>query len=297
MATGFEAKFVGLLVDAFTVDELALLLRMQLNVTFDDIRPYQSTREQAVFALVEWARRENRTGELLRAATVERPNRPEFAALVTEYGPKPDGTHSSGRRPSRSISRLGPLGRKTLLLLATIFVLGIAAVLVNSLLRRPGTSPSPAVEVSDVVVTPFESAVRGNRTLIGANGHEKTIEFRIANVSTRPVTLQAVKVECLSYQETGGTVFRLRVEEALGTQVGLFTLDLARLQGHELPVPIAVLTNSKHLAVAGEQALRMSVISGDPGQWKLVMHVEYRDEQSDLREQVVRGNPFTVEIR
>ncbi|HJZ53308.1 MAG TPA: effector-associated domain EAD1-containing protein, partial [Gemmataceae bacterium] len=71
MTPDFASQLCAAICEAFTIDELSRLLRLRMGVDFDDIRPHPSTREEAVFALVEWARRENRVPELLRAVAGE----------------------------------------------------------------------------------------------------------------------------------------------------------------------------------------------------------------------------------
>src|SRR5262249_29217932 len=150
------------------------------------------------------------------------------------------------------------------------------------------------VVVYDAVVEPLNSITIRNTTSFGAEGHEKTIRFKIGNVSTQSVTIQLVELGQQAFEETGGRVFEgLTLDTALGPQVDLVTLDLARLgKNHRDPLqPVGVLTDSKLLPPGSEREVKLSVFSAKEGRWTLFFRITLDDGQR------VDGPRFHLEIR
>jgi hypothetical protein len=70
------------IIAAFSADELARLVRFNLNVHIADIAPSTGTRSDVVVALSEWADRRGRAIDLVRAAANDRPLIEEFRRLL-----------------------------------------------------------------------------------------------------------------------------------------------------------------------------------------------------------------------
>jgi hypothetical protein len=68
------------ILGAFTRDELKRALRIGMDVSFDDYAPDKGFSDQ-VWALIEWAVRQDRVKELVRCAHENNPSNRELSAL------------------------------------------------------------------------------------------------------------------------------------------------------------------------------------------------------------------------
>ncbi|MFL5341423.1 MAG: effector-associated domain EAD1-containing protein [Gemmataceae bacterium] len=80
----FERRLHTALVDVFTPDTLATLIRLDMNVTLANVTRAADFGTVAT-EFIDWARREGRLGEFLDRAVASVPGRPDLAALRDEH--------------------------------------------------------------------------------------------------------------------------------------------------------------------------------------------------------------------
>jgi hypothetical protein len=75
MLTGNQiGEFRDILCEVFSVDELIQLVRIRLNETLENIVAIkEQSKQNIVFALIEWVEARDRTGELMQSVLIERP--------------------------------------------------------------------------------------------------------------------------------------------------------------------------------------------------------------------------------
>lgn len=97
-----------LLVKTFNRNELKQLLLSKMNVSLDDIAPNATGNKDLVFEVLTWMDRRGNVNAFIQVAAANRPNIPEWQALVTKLSAAPRGTTALGPRTDYPQPAIGP---------------------------------------------------------------------------------------------------------------------------------------------------------------------------------------------